>query len=461
MADNRRRLILGFTLVSLAACFDTLTGTDAPPGIAQVLAPNGTTVGSQVDVDVRAGFADRRGKGLTYSAVFTPPVQTLSVTDGRIKGTVSAPGVIAAKVIATDVTGDTVSQTIQLVFFAAGLKTPTLPATLFAYSDASRPLPIHYVNAPSPGGPAIQLSNSTANPTTDAGATLGRVLFHDKRLSANDNTSCASCHLQQFGFTDTAQFSTGFAGGKTPRHSMALANSRFYARGRFFWDERAATLEEQALMPIQNNIEMGLTLPQLVAKLSVTPYYAPLFQAAFGSTEVTTDRVARALAQYVRAIVSYGSRFDSTFGRPGVPPVPLNAQQAEGLDLFNGQGRCAPCHSTVAVVSDNLHNTGLDPIPSDQGAGQGRFKAPSLRNVGVRGRFMHDGRFTSLEQVVDFYNTGVNANPFLDVRLRSPGGVALRLGLTVAQRDALVAYLHTLTDHALLTDPRFADPFNQ
>ena len=460
MADFRRRLALTSVFV-LAACFDTLTGTDAPPGIALALPANGATVGSQVDVDVRPGFVDRRRKGLTYSAEFTPAVQTLSLADGRIRGTVSAPGVIAARVIAMDAEGDTVSQTMQLVFFAAGLASPALPSTLNAYSDASRPLPAHYVNAPQPGGPAILLSNSTFNPTTDAGATLGRVLFHDKRLSARDNTSCASCHLQQFGFTDTAQFSTGFAGGKTPRHSMALANARFYARGRFFWDERAATLEDQALMPIQNSIEMGLTLPQMVAKLQVTPYYASLFQAAFGSTEVTSDRVARALAQYVRAIVSYGARFDSTFGRPGIPPVPLNAQEAEGLQLFNGQGRCAPCHATVAVASDNLHNTGLDPIISDQGAGQGRFKAPSLRNVAVRGRFMHDGRFTSLEQVVDFYNTGVNANPFLDIRLRTPGGVPLRLGLTVAQRDALVAYLRTLTDRALLTDPRFADPFNQ
>ena len=458
--DNRRWLMVCCLPFALSACSDTLTGTDAPPGIAQTLSPSGATVNAQIDVDVRSGFTDRRGKGLTYAATFTPAVATLALTDGRIKGTVSAAGVIAAKVVATDVKGDTVSQTIQLVFFAAGLKTPTLPPTLFAYSDASRPLPGHYLNSPQPGGAAILLSNSTANPTTDAGATLGRVLFHDKRLSANDAVSCASCHVQKFGFTDTAQFSTGFAGGKTDRHSMALANARFYARGRFFWDERAATLEEQALMPIQNSVEMGLTLTQLVAKLQATSYYAPLFQSAFGSSDINGDRVARAIAQYVRAIVSYGSRFDSTFAPPGTtPPGQLNAQEAQGLQLFNGQGRCAPCHTTAAVVSDNLHNTGLDATITDAGAGQGRFKAPSLRNVGVRGRFMHDGRFTSLEQVVDFYNTGVNNNPFLDGRLRAPGGAPLRLGLTVGQRDALVAYLKTLTDNALLSDPRFADPF--
>jgi cytochrome c peroxidase len=455
MPDNRRWLIL---CCLLGAC-DALTGTDAPPAIGAELQPMGATVGSQIDADVRAGFTDRGGKGLVYTAVFTPAVQSLAIADGHIKGVISQPGVIAATVTATDTDGRSVSQTVQLVFFATGLTTPTLPATLFAYSDASRPLPGHYLNAPPPGAPAIQLSNSTGNPTTDAGATLGRVLFHDKRLSANDRTACASCHLQEFGFSDTAQFSTGFAGGKTARHSMALANARFYQRGRFFWDERAGTLEEQALQPIQNNVEMGLTLTQLVAKVQVTPYYAPLFQSAFGSTEITTDRIARALAQYIRAIVSYGSRFDSTFAPSGTPPaVQLNAQEAEGLQLFN-QLRCATCHATTAVVSDNIHNTGLDAVPSDNGAGLGRFKAPSLRNVAVRGRFMHDGRFTSLEQVVEFYNSGVNANPNLDIRLRTPGGVPFRLGLTVAQRDAIVAYLRTLTDKPLLSDPRFANPF--
>jgi cytochrome c peroxidase len=459
MPDNRRWLI---TCCLVAACADNPNApTDAAPAIASLLAPSGTTINSPIDVDVRGGFVDRRKKGLTYSATFTPPVQSLTFSNGHITGTVFAPGVIAAKIVAKDAAGDTVSQTIQLVFFNTGLTAPTLPPTLLAYSDASRPLPLHYVVAPPPAGAAITLSNSTANPTTDAGATLGRVLFHDKRLSANDRTACASCHAQQFGFTDTAQFSTGFNGGKTGRHSMALANARFYARGRFFWDERAATLEDQALQPIQNGVEMGLTLTQMVAKLQATPYYAPLFQSAFGSTEITSDRVARAIAQYVRAIVSYGSRFDSTFAPPGVQaPAQLTAQEAEGLQLFNGQGRCAPCHTSVAVVSDNLHNTGLDATITDVGAGQGRFKAPSLRNVGVRGRFMHDGRFTSLEQVVDFYNTGVNANPALDVRLRAPGGgPPLRLGLTVAQRDAIVAYLRTLTDRALLSDARFANPF--
>src|SRR6185503_800207 len=206
-------------------------------------------------------------------------------------------------------------------------------------------------------------------------------------------------------------------------------------------------------------------LTQLEIKLAATPYYPALFQAAFGAPTITSQLVSRALAHYVRSIISYGSRFDSTFanGGPNPPPGPnialLTAQEQAGFNLFNQTGRCAQCHATNAHVSDNIHNTGLDSVVTDQGAGGGRFKAPSLRNVGARGRFMHDGRFTSLEQVVDFYNTGVKANPQLDNRMRNTTGAPRRLGLTVTQRDALVAFLRTLTDNALMTDARFANPF--
>jgi cytochrome c peroxidase len=195
----------------------------------------------------------------------------------------------------------------------------------------------------------------------------------------------------------------------------------------------------------------------------VTPYYPALFEAAFGTPEITSDRIGRAIAQFVRSIVSYGSRFDSTFA-PGAAGPDLNRltqQERDGLGLFNGQAGCARCHATNAHISDNIHNTGLDATITDVGAGNGAFKSPSLRNAALRGRFMHDGRFTSLEQVVDFYNNGVQPNPGLDGRLRGPGpgGPPIRLGLTIAQRDAIVAYLRTLTDRALLADPRFASPF--
>jgi cytochrome c peroxidase len=197
-------------------------------------------------------------------------------------------------------------------------------------------------------------------------------------------------------------------------------------------------------------------------KVGVTPYYAPLFQAAFGSGEVTNERIARALAQFVRSMVSVNSRFDSAFaGTPALQPGFLTPQEEAGRQLFNNPpATCVRCHRTNAAVSDRTHNTGLDLVLTDAGAGNGLFKAPSLRNVGVRRRFMHDGRFTSLQQVVEFYDSGVRPNPFLDPGLRVPGtNNPIRLNLTPAQRDALVAYLHTLTDNVMLTAPRFSNPF--
>ena len=467
MIANRRWLFSSVAVIvacggSPAAPVDE-PATVTTPVINATLNSIAAVIGQPVDLDVRSGFTDRKNRGLTYTASFQPATTTcLSIANGRIIGTPDATGVIRIKILARDAGGDTVSQSLSVVVFSAGLKTPTLPTALFAYSDARSPVPLQYTLANAPGGSALAASNTRPdNPTTDAGATLGRVLFYDRRLSANDAVSCASCHMQEFGFSDTARFSTGFAGGKTGRHSPALANARFYARGRFFWDERAATAEDQALQPIQNEVEMGMTLPDLVEKLKVTPYYPALFEAAFGTAEITSDRVGRAISQFVRSIVSYGSRFDSTFvpGAPGPDLNRLTQQERDGLGLFNGPAGCARCHATNAHISDNIHNTGLDVTITDVGAGNGTFKSPSLRNAAVRGRFMHDGRFTSLEQVVDFYNNGVQPNPGLDPRLRAPGGAPIRLGLTVAQRDAIVAYLRTLTDRALLNDARFSSPF--
>lgn len=344
-----------------------------------------------------------------------------------------------------------------------GLPLPVLPVALLSYGTASNPLPAHFT-APGPDGSVLAADNTPpTNPVTDAGATLGRVLFYDVRLSANNTVSCGSCHLQSAGFADTAQFSRGLRGGTTPRHSMALVNARFYARGRFFWDERAATLEDQVLRPIQDPVEMGMTLDSLERKLAATRLYGPLFRAAFGSADVSRDKVARALAQFVLAMTSTRSRYDQAFQGGGPPnfAAVLTSQELEGEQLFRGAGRCVLCHVTNAQIASQPRNIGLALVSADTGAGAGRFKVPSLRNVGVRSRFMHDGRFTSLRQVVDHYAEGVQGAAGLDPLLRNPSGQPQRLGLSPAQRDALVAYLHTLTDQAFLTDPRFADPFRR
>ena len=345
----------------------------------------------------------------------------------------------------------------------SNLREPILPSAWYSYSDADVSLPPQFVG-PGPGGPVVVTDNTpTTNHTTNAGATLGRVLFYDVRLSANDQVACASCHRQAFAFGDTARLSRGFKGGLTRRHAMGLANARFYQRGRFFWDERAATLEAQVLMPIQDTTEMGMTVTNLVSKVGTTKYYPALFQAAFGTPQVTSDRIANALAQFVRSIASYQSKFDQAFVGMGVGGPnfvgALTPDEALGQQLFVGAGRCAQCHATNAQVSDDIHNTGLDAFSADTGAGGARFKAPSLRNIGVRAPYMHDGRFATLAQVVEHYDTGIQPNPNLDRRLRGPNGAPQRLNLTAQQRAALVAYLNTLTDQTLLTAAKFSNPF--
>jgi cytochrome c peroxidase len=437
-----------------------------------VVSPNGpqaAMVGVPFRYDASKGgsvFSDPRRTGLTYVVRFGSLASGLSANGCEITGTPAAAGVQSITVTARDSTGRTASQQFTLVVFRADLTAPTLPATSHAYSDARVPLPRHF-SGPAGGPTAVGADNTPAgNGITDAGATLGRVLFYDRRLSANDRVSCASCHQQQFAFSDTARLSRGFQGGATGRHSMGLTNARFYAGGRFFWDERAASLEAQVLQPIQDATEMGLTLDQLQAKLSLTPFYAALFEAAFGTAEITSDRVSRALAQFVRSLVSVDSKLDRAFGPNGVPnfDASFTAQELLGQQLYTGRAGCARCHGTTAHISDAVHNTGLDAIITDVGAGNGRFKAPSLRNVEVRAPYMHDGRFTSLEQVVDFYDRGVQANPGLDPRLRvgpGPNAPPLRLNLTRDERDALVAFMSTFTDRTFLADPRLSDPFSR
>ena len=241
---------------------------------------------------------------------------------------------------------------------------------------------------------------------------------------------------------------------------MSLANARYYENGRFFWDERANTLEDQVLMPIQDSVEMGMTLPELETKLAGIPYYADLFEEAFGTPTVTSDRVSLALAQFVRSMVSYESKFDE-----GVAQNFNNFTPEEdlGREIFmSRQNSCSACHNLDIQVANRARNNGLDAVTMDEGAGNGRFKVPSLRNIALTAPYMHDGRFASLEAVVNFYNSDVQPNPNLDNRLREPGPGPVRprrLNLNQTERDALVAFLNTLTDESFTNDVRFSDPF--
>jgi len=342
-----------------------------------------------------------------------------------------------------------------------------LPASPFNYANPSLP-PGFLVN------PILAQDNTPANNRiTDPAATLGRVLFYDKRLSRNQTISCSSCHQQAHGFSDPAQFSVGFEGGHTGRNSMGLANARYYLRRSFFWDERAATLESQVLQPIQDPVEMGMTLPELNARLAAEPFYQTLFSNAFGSPTVDSNRVARALAQFVRSIISTKSKFDAGTASGFTN---FTTQENQGRQIFNApmMGNCASCHGTDNFVPGNdIFNNGLENPYLDPGFGavtglttdNGKFKVPSLRNIELTGPYMHDGRFATLEQVVEFYNSGVVNHPNLSPQLRNPpgspgAGTPRRLNLNPMQKAALVAFLKTLTDPETATHPQWSDPFN-
>jgi cytochrome c peroxidase len=344
-----------------------------------------------------------------------------------------------------------------------------LPAPSFNYANPILPPSFHVP-------PVVGQDNMPAtNITTDAGATLGRVLFYDKRLSTNQTISCSSCHQRDHGFADPRKFSLGFNGGLTGRNAMGLSNGRWYLRRHFFWDERANTLEDQVLQPIQNAVEMGMTLSALTNRLAAEPFYTNLFALAFGTPDITSDRISRTLAQFVRSIVSTRSKYDA-----GVPIGFSNftPQENLGRQIFFGQvgkATCAACHGTDNFVpGPNINNNGLEFPYVDKGLGgitglaqdEGLFKVPSLRNIELTTPYMHDGRFATLEEVVEFYNSGVVNNPNLSPPLRvptpadAPPGAPRRLNLTADQKAALVAFLKTLTDPNLATDPKLSDPFN-
>ncbi|MEM1116408.1 MAG: cytochrome c peroxidase [Bacteroidota bacterium] len=341
-------------------------------------------------------------------------------------------------------------------------ETPVLPETPYDYQSIGLPgssgVSVLGVSA------GVRSDNTPAdNPITNEGATLGRVLFYDVRLSRNATVSCASCHLQEHGFSDPRPLSIGFEGEQTARNSMSLAFMRFGHRRHFFWDERTKTLEELALEPIQDPIEMGMTLDELTARLEATDFYPDLFADAFGTPEVTSDRVARALSQFVRSIVSFNSRYDvaryAEGSRVGQPLEGLTDQENRGLEIFFGSGGCDQCHAGNLFGGGRPVSNGLDSTVTDEGAGLGRFKVVSLRNVGLTAPYMHDGRFATLEEAVDHYSTGVQAGRSLDIRLQRGYGRPFHLNLSDADRDALVAFLHTLSDSTLATNPKWSNPF--
>jgi cytochrome c peroxidase len=339
---------------------------------------------------------------------------------------------------------------------------------------ANQTLPVHYDN-----NVFNTFDNTPAsNPITDKGATLGRVLFYDKQLSINISVACASCHIQALGFTDTATLSIGFDGASlTGKHSMRIGNTRFYPDGTMFWDKRATSVEVQSTQPIQNEVEMGYDsvhggMGAVITKMNTLPYYPELFEFVYGDTVITEARIQMALAQFVRSIMSVNSKFDAGFaqvfapqpgGNVGANFSNFSASENRGKTLFlnapnNGGAGCAGCHSvpTFGLVA-NTRGNGLD-------AGETTvFKSPSLKNIGLYGPYMHDGRFATLEEVIEHYNSGVQVGPATDPKLLTPPGPggpqALQLNLTNQDKTDLIAFLNTLTDNVVIADAKFSDPF--
>ncbi len=337
-----------------------------------------------------------------------------------------------------------------------------------------------YANQPVPD--YIRRDNTpAANPITDLGAALGRVLFYDKRLSRNDTVACASCHQQEHAFSDLATASSGVA-GTTGRHSMRLVNARFAEEVRFFWDERAVSLEDQTTKPIQDHVEMGFSgadgdpgFADLVDKLAAIREYQALFAVVYGDRAITEPRVQNAIAQFVRSIQSFDSRYDQ--GRAQVrgnnADFPnFTAQENEGKRLFmtpppNGGAGCAGCHRAPEFDIDPASvNNGVIGSFSG-GADQTVTRSPSLRDLvnpegQPNGAFMHDASLPTLLDVVNHYDNIAMENPGLDNRLRGgPGPQGAQLNLSAAQKDDLIAFLRTLTGSAIYTDPKWSNPFGE
>ena len=370
------------------------------------------------------------------------------------------------------------------------------------YETDSLKLPAQTLNYQLPSkaeANGVVFVDNPTNPISNDAATLGRVLFYDKKLSLNNQVACASCHHQQTAFADNVSFSEGFNGQKTTRNASSIANP--VLEKALFWDMRSPSLEDLALRPVRNHIEMGIEdMDKLSVKLAKISYYQPLFQKAFGTADINGDRIAKAVGQFLRSMVTYQSKFDAGKNNKFAS---FTAQELRGKDLFMTKLHCNNCHGgdnfNTSIDGEAAHNIGLDKDYADNGVGSlkadasktGFFKVPSLRNVGLTAPYMHDGRFATLEQVVEHYDHNLQPHVNLFPNLRtflwegngggvnsggstgwSTGGTTVTNGSTTSSfarpnnrnllpndKTALVAFLKTLSDVSLTTDARFSNPF--
>ncbi|QNA46610.1 cytochrome-c peroxidase [Lacibacter sediminis] len=382
---------------------------------------------------------------------------------------------------------------VSIFFFTECSKKETIASVTYEAiktAFANRIDPANLANYANQTKPAyITKDNSGANAISNSKATVGRVLFYDNNLSIDNSLNCGSCHKQSFAFSDTALASKGVAGGLTGRHSMRLINSRFAVETKFFWDERALTLEAQTSQPIKDHAEMGFSgqngrpaFSNLLSKLQAIGYYKELFTIAYGNETITEARIQECLAQFIRSIQSFDSKYDA--GRALVnndnQPFPnFTAQENDGKALFltppvfdatgnriaGGLG-CQGCHAAPEFdIAPNSGNNGIIGVLNGAGIDINNTRAPSLRDLVNRngepnGPMMHTGGITTLQAVIGHYGT-INLAPGnnrLDPKLR-PNGFGQQLHLTAAEVNATMAFLRTLTGTNVYTDAKWSSPF--
>ncbi len=335
-------------------------------------------------------------------------------------------------------------------------KTLKLPSTPYSYSQ-------------------FQFENNKG----DAVATLGRVLFYDKNLSSDNSVSCGSCHQQNLGFADDLSFSKGIENRSTARNTLSLGAFESFGdysqdpETNLFWDGRVKTLHDQMIQTIRNPNEMGLEMSDVVAKIKDLDYYKILAQKAFFNENLNEELVLFALESFMTSINSHSSKFDIAANQNGFIPGPwtgFNEQENLGKSIFNE--KCMTCHSQGlnAIFANTIlrsANNGLELNYADKGEGEHNpspeaiaiFKIPGLRNIALTAPYMHDGRFASLEAVVDFYSTGIQDHQNLNPLLKDVDGHAKKFNFTSAEKDALVQFLNTLTDNTMRKEVKWSDPF--
>lgn len=292
--------------------------------------------------------------------------------------------------------------------------------------------------------------------------TLGRVLFYDKNLSLDRSVSCGSCHKQENGFADNKPFSTGYNGLHTTRNAHSIVNTD----NSKFWDGRSSSYSDAALVPLQSHVELNMTdLDLLSQRLSALPYYQYLSKNMYNCNGMmNASLITEALSAFMNNITASNTRYDQSFSSNGQVSATLSPQELNGLAIFNGKGKCSSCHNPdkgFGGSTNQFEDIGLDASYTDLGRGaitgivsdQGKFQVPSLKNVALTAPYMHDGRFNTLNEVVDFFSENVKHSPNLSNVLMTP------LMLSSSEKSDLVSFLNTLTDNSLVNDVRFSDPF--